>query len=50
MQNYTKLRPDHLRQCSDELRRGVAVSFEGLFVDHLAHGEPQCGFEALRDC
>lgn len=43
----TDLRPHHLRQGADKLRRGVAVSAEGLLVHHLAHREPQGRLQAL---
>lgn len=39
--------PDHIRQSTNKLRRGVAVALEGFLVDHLADGEPEGGFEAL---
>lgn len=43
----TDLRPRHLRQGADELRRGVGAEPEGFLVDDLADGVPKGGFEAL---
>lgn len=46
----TNLRPHQLRQRADELRCGVTIPAEGLFVDDLADGEPEGFFEALGGC
>lgn len=45
----TYLRPHQLRQRPNELRRRVDAEFERLFVDDFANGEPERGFEPLRD-
>lgn len=44
----TDLCPHHLRQRPDELRGCVPVRLQTVLVDHLAHREPQRGFETLR--
>jgi len=43
----TYLRPHHLRQRADELGRRVYAELKGFFVDDLADGVPEGGFEAL---
>ena len=44
---YTYLRPNHLRQRTNKLWRRVDAATQTFFVDDLADGEPQCGFETL---
>jgi hypothetical protein len=41
------LRVDQLGQCADKLGRGVEVGCQAFFVDVLADGVPEGGFEAL---
>lgn len=41
------MRPNKFCECTDELRCGVAVATEGLFIDDLANGIPQCSLETL---
>lgn len=40
----TDLRPDHLRQCSYELRCCVYAEIERFFIYNFADGEPEGGF------
>jgi hypothetical protein len=44
----TNLRPYHLSQRPDELRRGIHAQLDRFFVNDLADGEPEGGFEALQ--
>lgn len=43
----TDLSPDHLCQGTNELRCGIPIPSQGLFIDHFADCEPKCGFETL---
>lgn len=44
---HTHLRPHHLRERGDELRRRVQILRNDLFVDHLPDGIPQRLRESL---
>jgi hypothetical protein len=43
----TNLCPDHLCQSTNELRCRIAVASQRFFIDNLAYGVPEGGFEAL---
>lgn len=43
----TNLSPDHLRQCTNKLRRSIHTLLNGFLVDDFPDREPEGGFEAL---
>jgi hypothetical protein len=43
----TDLCPDQFGQSTDKLGRRIAIAFQRFFVDDLAYGVPEGGFEAL---
>lgn len=47
MISLTNLSPDKFCEGTDELRCGVAIATEGLFIDDLTNGVPQGSLETL---